>query len=139
MDTLAKGLLTEAKIYSALVQNGYPVVFPARITRWDIGWEEGDKLIRVQCKTGIVRNGAVMFCTASRGCGKTGRRHYRNQVDYFGVYVAELEKVYLIPVEAVGTATATLRLTPSRNSQVKKIKWAVDYEMKKSSFLKKIK
>lgn len=132
VDTLALGLLTEAKIYSALTEFGYHVVFPARITRWDIGWEDGDKLIKVQCKTGSIRGGVIKFYTSSRGSKNTGRQHYRNQVHYFAVYVQALDKVYLIPVEDVGRTQAALRIDATRNDQARKIRWAKDYELKKS-------
>jgi len=87
---------------------------------------------RVQCKTAQIDNGAVIrFDTANHNVtGKNRqRRHYRGQCDYFAVYCQELNKVYLIPVDQVGTNTAHLRLTPTRNQQEKHVRWAKDYEL----------
>ena len=39
-------------------------------------------------------------------------------------YSAELNKVYLVPVEDVGTTRAHLRLEPSKNNQEKNVRWA---------------
>ncbi len=58
-----------------------------------------------------------------------GWRNYKGQIDYFAVYVEKLSKIYFIPVDAVGTATAMLRLTPPKNNQQKNIRWASDYEL----------
>ena len=54
-------------------------------------------------------------------------RHYRGQCDYFAVYCEQLNKVYLIPVDQVGTTRAHLRLVPAKNNQEKNVRWAKDY------------
>lgn len=58
-----------------------------------------------------------------------GLRHYRGQVDYFAVYVEQLDKVHFLPVNDVGLGRTSLRLTPSKNRQEKNIRWAKDYEL----------
>jgi hypothetical protein len=58
-----------------------------------------------------------------------GWRNYSGQCDYFCVYVEELNKIYLLPVDDVGTSLATLRLVPSKNNQEKHVRWAKDYEL----------
>jgi hypothetical protein len=93
---------------------------------------------RVQCKTGWLEGeGAyIEFKTASsyyhtRAGRKTGhgRKDYRGQVEYFAVYVPDMRKVYLVPVDHVGTANAFLRIEPTRNKQEKNVRWAKDYEL----------
>jgi hypothetical protein len=57
-------------------------------------------------------------------------KHYRGQVDFFGVYCATTSGVYLVPIEdAPQDHVARLRLTPSRNNQLDRIRWAADYEI----------
>ena len=56
-------------------------------------------------------------------------RHYHGQCDYFAVYSMEPGKVYLVPVDDVGTTRAHLRLEPSKNGQEKNVRWAKDYEL----------
>lgn len=60
---------------------------------------------------------------------RKGLRHYRGQVDYFAVYVEQLDKVHFLPVNDVGLGRTSLRLTPSKNRQEKNIRWAKDYEL----------
>jgi PD-(D/E)XK endonuclease len=57
------------------------------------------------------------------------RRHYRGQVEFFAVYSPDTEKVYLIPIDHVGTTQASLRLVPTANKQEKNVRWAQDYEL----------
>jgi hypothetical protein len=74
----------------------------------------------------------ITFATASsyNHTAKQKRwRSYKGQIEYFAVYVEQLGKVYLVPVEAVGSAKAMLRLTPTKNKQEKNIRWAQDYEL----------
>src|SRR6266705_3268936 len=49
-------------------------------------------------------------------------RHYQGQCDYFAIYSADLGKVYLVPVDDVGTTKAHLRLEPSKNRQEKNVR-----------------
>ena len=90
-------------------------------------------LWRVQCKTGWIEEDgiAIKFATANQSpLSKTrGKHHYRGQCDYFAVYNEELDKVYIVPVDEVGTTQVKLRLTPTKNNQEKYVRWAKDYEL----------
>ena len=57
------------------------------------------------------------------------RKHYRGDVEYFAVYSPDTDKVYLIPIDHVGTTQARLRLVPTANNQEKNVRWAQDYEL----------
>jgi PD-(D/E)XK endonuclease len=57
------------------------------------------------------------------------RKSYRGDVEFFGVYSPDTNKVYLIPVDVVPEGWATLRLKKPKNNQEKKIIWAADYEL----------
>jgi len=57
------------------------------------------------------------------------RRHYRGDVEYFAVYSPDLDKVYLIPIDHVGTNQASLRLVPAKNNQQHGIRMTQDYEL----------
>ncbi len=105
--------------------------------RYDLLIEDGDRFIRVQCKTGRLRQGAVRFNTCSvnyhhpsnRG-SKDYRHDYRGAADAFGVYCPDTDRVYIVPVDEVGTNVAALRVEPTKNSQRKRVRWAEDYELK---------
>ncbi len=130
------GDISEAAIITRLLQSGYVVLSPhGKNHRYDVVIEDADGgFWRVQCKTGWLdqEQSVIIFAPASsynHTASQKGWRHYRGQIDFFAVYVEQLEKVYLIPVDAVGTAKAMLRLTPTKNGQEKNIRWAQDYEL----------
>ena len=51
---------------AAFVKHGYRVLTPFGVNhRYDFALDMGDRFLRVQCKTGRVRNGAVMYSTHS--------------------------------------------------------------------------
>jgi hypothetical protein len=53
-------------IMLVLRERGYGVYVPfGENTRADLAIDDGRRLFRVQCKTGRLRNGAVVFATAS--------------------------------------------------------------------------
>jgi hypothetical protein len=135
----AVGERSQAIIIFRLLEAGYNVLTPyGDNTRYDLVIEDADgNFYRIQCKTGWVENdGAyIAFKTASSyyhtRAGKTnhGRRDYRGQIDYFAVYCPDTGKVYLVPIDHVGTASAHLRLLPTANKQEKHVRWAKDYEL----------
>jgi hypothetical protein len=129
---------SQAMVLARLVQAFPQVLVPfGENCRYDLVIAEGDSFIRVQCKTGRLRKGAIRFNACShtyhhpsnRGTRKY-QHHYRNQADAFGVYCPELDKVYLVPVDEVGTRQAYLRVDPTRNNQSRKVRWAQDYEVR---------
>ncbi len=134
-DTNSIGDISEAGIITRFLQLGYVVLTPyGGSQRYDLVIEDAEgKFWRVQCKTARIEdNGTVVaFDTANHNfVGRNKQwRHYRGQCDYFAVYCEELNKVYLVPVGQVGTASANLRLVPAKNNQVKNVRWAQDYEL----------
>jgi hypothetical protein len=122
-------------IMFALQLEGYPVLLPfGENTRYDLVIDTGPRLRRIQCKTGRLRNGAVIFRTCStyghHPNPKVIRRDYEGQIDDFAVYCPELGAVYLIPIEDVSTRTmAMLRVSPPRNGQHQRIRLAAAYEV----------
>ena len=105
-------------------------------SRYDLLIDTGEEFLRIQCKTGRLRNGVIGFNTCSftyhhpsnRGT-REYKHDYRGQADYFGIYCPETDGVYLVPVEVVGLNSGSLRVLPSRNNQVRKVRWAKDYEL----------
>jgi PD-(D/E)XK endonuclease len=122
-------------IMLALSEAGYALYVPfGENTRCDLLIEDGERISRVQCKTGRLRKGAVVFPVCStyghHRNPATARRTYDGQVDYFAVYCPETRLVYLVPIEDVPTrASATLRVAPPRNGQRRLIRSAAAYEL----------
>jgi hypothetical protein len=103
-------------------------------TRADLVIDDGEKLLRVQCKTGRLRRGAVEFATAStyghHRNPRVIRRTYTGEIDLFAVYCLETSGVYLVPIQDVPTKSyACLRVNPSLNNQYRYVRFAQQYEI----------
>jgi hypothetical protein len=99
--------------------------------RYDLVFDLDPEIVRVQCKWAR-RAGAVLAvkldtnrCTP-RGYVRT--TYSPVEVDAFGIYSADLRRCFLIPIAEVSEARAVyLRLSPTRNNQARRIRWAEDY------------
>jgi hypothetical protein len=103
--------------------------------RYDLLIDTGNEFIRVQCKTGRLREGSIRFPACSStyhhpsAARSVRRSDYRGKADVFGVYCPENETVYLVPVHEVGRRLGCLRVEQTKNGQARKIRWARDYEI----------
>jgi hypothetical protein len=128
MQTREKGNLTEAKILAALVAAGYSVSIPfGDGHKYDFVIDDSVSLRRVQCKTGRVKNGVLIFCAYSKSGNGSVRADYRGLADIFAVLNPESGNVYLIPVNEVGVTDVSLRLAPALNNQTQGVRWAEFY------------
>lgn len=129
------GLAAHTAVLHKLVSRGLEVLQPlGDDLRYDLAYyvEETAQFIRIQCKAGryVSDIGCVLFKNFNRTGGRTGRRGYIGDAEYFGVYCEELNKTYLVPVDLVPyTGEVHLRVMPSKNNQVKKVIWAQNYEI----------
>ncbi len=131
MNTAQKGNLSELKIAVRLTELGKNVLRPfGEGSRYDLLLDEDGIFKRIQCKTGRLRNGSIVFNTASGFSWKTGRRDYKGQAELFGVYCPDTGHCYLVPVDSVpGSSIAYLRVDPTVNNQSKRIRFAKDFEL----------
>jgi PD-(D/E)XK endonuclease len=131
-DTNGIGAVTEGRVLAALLAAGHAVAVPFGVARYDLVLDMDGDLQRVQCKTGRLRNGAVVFNLYSvrRGGtpGKFDNAPYRGQVDLFGVFCPDTDKVYLVPIDD-RVSEIRLRVEPARNNQQAGTRWAADYEV----------
>jgi prevent-host-death family protein len=134
-DSNHKGNVAEAEIAAAAVNLEIPVLKPvAEHGRYDLAFELGNKLHRVQCKWGgldaersvvVVRVGGSWLSPN----GYVKSTYGENEIDLLAVYCGELDRCYLLPASLiVGMRGIYLRLTPPRNSQRASINLASDYE-----------
>jgi hypothetical protein len=123
------GARAEAAVAAALVRAGKAVFLPAFAahSRIDLVYEDDGALVRVHCKAARVKGDVLGFRTCSNTANQ--ERDYRGEIDVFGVYSAELEKVYVVPVADVPVRRCFLRLGPTRNGQHQGVRWAKDYEL----------
>jgi len=55
------------------------------------------------------------------------------EVDAIAVYARATDRCYLIPIDEVaGLSMISLRLEPARNNQVRRVRWAHEYELRGS-------
>jgi len=122
-------------IVLALHAQGYTAYLPfGENTRCDVITYDGRRLSRIQCKTGRLLNGSVVFRTSSSYLHhpnpKIHSRPYHGEVDEFAVFCPELGSVYLIPIEELpNECVAHLRVDPPRNNQTRRVRMAGAYEI----------
>lgn len=111
--------MTELKIAVRLLEMGKVVLRSmGEGCRYDLLIDDSGKFTRVQCKTGRLRNGVIIFNAISQYAWKKEYRRYDGHADLFGVYCQQLDKVYMVPVEKVGTRRGWLRVQPPKNNQL---------------------
>jgi prevent-host-death family protein len=129
-----KGAVAEAAITAHAVRLGIKVLKPvSEHGRYDLAFDLGSKIIRVQCKWAPVKGEVI--CVHLAGYRLTSRGSVRStysadEIDAVAVFCEELERAYLIPSAVAATRYALhLRLGPPRNGQRAAINWAADYEL----------
>ena len=118
---------------AALIRRGYRVLRPLSSNqRYDLVLDLDGRFLRVQCKTGRLRNGAIVFSARSCRSNRTGIyvRSYTDEADVFVVHCPETDRIYAVPVGDSGVLKAvSLRVTAPANGQIKGIRWAADHEL----------
>jgi prevent-host-death family protein len=117
-----KGAVAEAKIAAAAIQLGVPVLRPmTEHGRYDLIFDLGHRLLRVQCKWGTRKGDVVAAHLGSSYLSPAGyvRATYdANEVDAIAIYCEALDECYLLPIDVVaGQFMLHLRLAPARNGQ----------------------
>ena len=128
-----KGAAAEAAIAAATIQLGYTVLRPlCEGGRYDLMIDLDPDLLRVQCKWAHSLNGVLVANLSTNRLtpnGYVSTTYTSSQVDAIGVYSADLERCFLIPIAEVAEGRAIhLRFSPPRNNQARRIRWANDYE-----------
>jgi hypothetical protein len=130
MSTIVRGNAAEAAVLSALVEAGLHVLVPfGGGLPFDLAVAtDAGSLLRVQVKSGRVRDGCVQFNSCGTDHGR-GRQDYRGRADVIAVHVASLRRVFVVPVSECPSYVGALRLRPPRNSQKRRIRLAEDYSI----------
>ena len=120
-----------ARIIARLVELGRVVSIPfGDNARYDLVVETDGRLLRIQCKTGRLRSGAIVFPVSSSAAHRgRGRRSYHGEVDAFGIHCPDTAQVLLVPFVAVATCRreARLRVSASLNGQRRGIRTAAPF------------
>jgi PD-(D/E)XK nuclease superfamily protein len=131
LTTNQKGLLAETAILKECIQLGISVSRPLADERYDLIFDRGRELLRVQCKWAVRLGPVVVVRLYSNRRGAAGmitRRYSTAEVDAFAAYCLELDTCYFMPASFVQFREVRFRLGPTLNNQVVGIRWARDYE-----------
>jgi hypothetical protein len=132
LTTDQKGATAEAAIVQAAIEAGLGVGRPVVDQRYDLIFDLGLSLLRIQCKwASRVGDVLVVRCYSARrsSTGLLKRVYSRADVDAFAIYCHDPRSCYLIPFEDVPRGgTMQLRFKETRNNQRERIRWASSYE-----------
>lgn len=132
--TSDKGGIAELQIAAAAAEIGIVVAKPVlEGCRYDLIFDTGPRLLRVQCKWASRHGDVVRILT--RTSRLTNRGHVRttysaNEIDALAAYCGDTRECYLIPISEIdGQSMVHLRLHPARNNQSVGVKMASDYSL----------
>jgi prevent-host-death family protein len=135
MDSNRKGAIAEAEIALEAIRHGIPVLKPvAEHGRYDLGFEVGGRILRVQCKwasfdesAGVIRVGLQGSWLSPNGYVRSS--YAEDEIDLVAVYCGDLDRCYLLPCSLVaGRRAIYLRISPPRNAQRACINLGSDFE-----------
>jgi PD-(D/E)XK endonuclease len=136
--TNIKGNISESAALKAFSKAGFVVSVPfCNGAPYDLIVDTGKRLLKVQVKTGRLRQGCVLF-PAQRINGHYGTKRHKydeGEIDLFAVYCQENEAVYLVPTLGA-LAEGRLRVSSTKNNQQQNVRWAKDFEFE--TFLKNL-
>ena len=135
-----KGAIAESAIAFAAIKLHIGVLKPLSDGhRYDLVFDTGSRLLRVQCKWAVRRGDVIVVNCRSSRRGRDGFIHSvysREEVDLVVGYCPDIERCYALPPEVFeGHSAISLRLSPTRNNQLIGVKWARDYEFERLDFL----
>ena len=117
MNSKSIGESSEAQVLAVLLKAYKKVLLPfGDNQRYDLVVDTGSRFVRVQIKTGRVKNGSLAFETSSITTknGDFIHKNYTGQIDYFAVYWREKDLVLFVPIEKTGKRGTTLRFNPTK-------------------------
>jgi hypothetical protein len=134
LTTDQKGAFAESMIGAVAIGEGVGVSRPLTDERYDLIFDVGGRLWRIQCKWAVRLNDVVIIRCRRVRRGPEGliRRSYLpGEIDAIAAYCAAIDTCYLLPAAlSVERAAVQLRLAPTKNNQAIGIKWAQDFELR---------
>ncbi len=103
-------------------------------TRYDLIFEIGGRLLKIQCKWAPLRADVVvvnLVSTRYTSAGRAIRTSYTSaEVDAVAAYCEELDECYLITADVFdGMKELSLRVAPPKNGQRAQLNWAADHQL----------
>jgi hypothetical protein len=129
-----KGAIEEAEIAVAATRAGVVVLRPDTDgRRYDLVFDTGPDLLRVQCKYANRRGDVIVVYTGTCRLTPSGYKrttYTPDEVDLIAVFCPDVEECFFIPIdEAEGKSVVHLRLAAARNNQRVGVTMADDYRL----------
>ena len=129
-----KGAIAELKIAAAAADLGIVVAWPMMEgRRYDLIFDTGSRLLRVQCKWAPRMGDVVRVNTRTSrltNLGHVRTTYSRREIDAVAAYCADLDECFLLPIADIdGQSMVRLRLRRARNNQTMGVKMASDYRL----------
>ena len=133
LTTDQKGAIAETAIIHAAVKLGIGVYKPVvEGGRYDLIFDLGDELVRVQCKWAPLRGDVIAvrcYSTRRSPAGFVRACYTSREVDALAAYCPELDRCYFLRLDALrATTTIQLRVAAARNGQRAHVNWAEQFE-----------
>ena len=128
-DSNKKGDIGEAFFVLASVKRGYYVGKMPQDCPYDYVLDRGDGPKRVQVKfRSLAKNGGVTISSTSASLSSS-IEYTTSNVDYFAVYIPDVEELFLIPAEEVlKGSTSSFRYHLTKNNQANGVRYITEYK-----------
>ena len=128
-----KGAIAESAIVHEAIKLGIGVYRPVvEGLRYDLIFDLGGNLVRVQCKWAVRRGNVIgVRCYSSRrsGNGFLKRSYTAEEIDAIAAYCPDVDRCYFLPLDMFGPRThIQLRLARPCNNQRLRVNWADRFE-----------
>ncbi|MCL4289340.1 MAG: hypothetical protein KJ051_03615 [Thermoleophilia bacterium] len=121
LSSARKGAIAESAIAHAATKLGIVVAKPLTPERYDLIFDLGARLLRLQCKWAARRGGVVIVRCYSSSRARDGlvRRFYsEHEIDAMAAYCPDTERCYFLTASWIdGRQSVQLRVEPARNNQ----------------------
>ena len=123
LTTDQKGNIAELAVAYEAAKLGIVVFRPVgEGSRYDLIFDLGERLLRVQCKWARRRGGVIAVnCESCRrtALGFQRRKYTEAEIDGIAAYSPDLQRCYFLPVELVANhRELSLRIEPAKNNQL---------------------
>jgi hypothetical protein len=128
--TTQKGEIGEAMVIADLIRQGHDVAIPFGHNQpFDliVIRKENRRLEKIQVKY-TSSDGEVIRAVIRSSSAWVQHRYTREEVDWMAIYESQSQSCFYIPAFVWdGYHQLALRLKPTRNGQVRRVRWAADF------------
>ena len=127
MHKKTQGSVAELAVAARLMREGWHVLVPyGENTRYDLVAEQNGRFIRVQVKYVTPKDGTLRVnCCSSNNWSRL--QYTADEIDAIAVYDPLSEKIYFVPVDKLRKGAMRLRLSPTKNRQKAKVRFADEF------------